>query len=123
MEMTVREASSEPPVTVLAIKGEITGAEGVERLSRLVEGLLGEGVTNLVMDLSEAEFMVSRALGQILTTAVRCRFRGGELTVSGARGPVAAAALAVGVGAMIEFFETVDQAVAALVNRQSAQEQ
>ena len=54
---------------------------------------------------------------QILTTAVRLRSRGGDMTVAGAKGPVAAAALTVGVGAMIEFHETVDDAVAALISR------
>lgn len=121
MELIVTQASTNPPVSVLAIKGEVSsGAEGVDRLRQLVESLIGEGVTNLVVDLTDAEFMVSRALGQILTTAVRLRSRGGDMTVSGAKGPVAAAALAVGVGAMVQFHQTVDQAVNALINRPSA---
>ena len=123
MEIIVSEPSVEPPVTVLAIKGEVTsGAEGVDRLRRVVEGLIGEGVINLVVDLADAEFLISRALGQILTAAVRLRSRGGEVVIAGAKGPVAAAALAVGVGAMIEFHETVDDAVQALISKQTGAE-
>ena len=123
MEIIVSEPGVQPPVTVLAIKGEVTsGAEGVDRLRHVVEGLIDEGVTNLVVDLADAEFLVSRALGQILTTAIRLRSRGGDMTIAGAKGAVAAAALTVGVGAMVQFHETVDEAVEALVKGQETGE-
>lgn len=119
METIIRQTTTEPPVTVLVIKGEVSsGSEGVERLCRIMEGLIAQGVTNLVVDLTDAEFLVSRALGQIVTTAIRLRSRGGDMMVSGAKGPVAAAALAVGVGAMIQFHETVEAAVKALAGQQ-----
>ena len=116
METTVTEISGEPPVTVLAIRGAVdAGAEGLERLSRVLAGLIDEGVLHLVVDLADAEFLVSRALGQLLTTAVRLRSRGGDMAIAGAKGSVAAAALMVGVGAMVQLCETVEDAVAAVV--------
>jgi len=115
METAVTEIDREPPVTVLAIRGEVdAGAEGVERLSRLLDSLVDEGVRYLVVDLSGAEFLISRALGQLLTTAVRLRARGGDMAIAGARGSVAASTLTTGVAAMVPLCETVEAAVGTL---------
>ncbi len=111
METAVTEIDREPTVTVLAIRGEVdAGAEGLERLSRLLDGLIDEGVRYLVVDLSEAEFLISRALGQLLTTAVRLRSRGGNMAIAGATGSVAASTLATGVAAMVPVLENVEAA-------------
>ena len=115
METTVTEIDREPPVTVLAIRGEVdAGTEGLERLSRLLDSLVDEGVRYLIVDLSEAEFLISRALGQLLTTAVRLRSRGGDMAIAGAAGSVAASTLQTGVAAMVPLCQTVEAAVAAL---------
>ena len=109
METAVTEIDRDPPVTVLAIRGEVdAGAEGLERLSRLLDSLIDEGVRYLVVDLSEAEFLISRALGQLLTTAVRLRSRGGDMAIAGASGAVAAATLQTGVAAMVPLCQTVE---------------
>ncbi len=116
METTVTEVAGDPPVTVLAICGAVdAGAEGLERLGRVLDGLIDEGVVHLVVDLTDAEFLVSRALGQLLTIAVRLRSRGGDMAIAGATGSVAASVLMVGVGAMVQLCETVEDAVAAVV--------
>ncbi len=115
METAVTEIDREPPVTVLAIRGEVdAGAEGLERLSRLLDSLVEEDVRYLVVDLSGAEFLISRALGQLLTTAVRLRSRGGDMAIAGATGSVAASTLATGVAAMVPILENVEEAVEAL---------
>ena len=115
METAVTEIDREPPVTVLAIRGEVdAGAEGLERLSRLLDSLVDEDVRYLVVDLSQAEFLISRALGQLLTTAVRLRSRGGDMAIAGATGSVAASTLTTGVAAMVPLCETVEAAVEAL---------
>ena len=115
METAVTEIDQEPPVTVLAICGEVdAGAEGLERLSRLLDGLIDEDIRYLVVDLSQAEFLISRALGQLLTTAVRLRARGGDMAIAGAKGSVAASTLKTGVATMVPLCETVDAAVEAL---------
>ncbi len=115
METAVTEIDREPPVTVLAIRGEVdAGAEGLERLSRLLDSLIDEDVRYLVVDLSDAEFLISRALGQLLTTAVRLRSRGGDMAIAGATGSVAASTLTTGVAAMVPVLENVDAAVEAL---------
>jgi len=44
METAVTEIDRDPPVTVLAIRGEVdAGAEGLERLSRLLDSLIAAG--------------------------------------------------------------------------------
>ena len=118
METTVTEIPNDPSVTVLSISGAVdAGAEGLARLTRVLDGLVDENVCYLVVDLSEADFLISRALGQLLTTAVRLRNRGGEMVIAGATGSVAASALQVGVGAMVQLCETVDAAVEAMAQR------
>ena len=118
METAVTEIDREPPVTVLAICGEVdAGAEGLERLSRLLDSLVDEDVRYLVVDLSGAEFLISRALGQLLTTAVRLRNRGGDMAIAGATGSVAASTLTTGVAAMVPLWETVETAVEAVVQK------
>ncbi len=118
METAVTEIDHEPPVTVLAIRGEVdAGAEGLERLGRLLDSLVDEGIRYLVVDLSQAEFLISRALGQLLTTAVRLRSRGGDMAISGATGSVAASTLTTGVAAVVPLCETVEAAVEAVVQR------
>ena len=117
METAVTEVPGDPPVTVLAITGAVdAGPKGLERLGRVLDGLVDEGVRYLVVDLAGTEFLVSRALGQILTTAVRLRGRGGNLALAGASGSVAATALMTGVGAMVQLCETVDDAVQAVAH-------
>ncbi len=116
METTVTEIPNAPSVTVLSISGAVdAGAEGLTRLTRVLDGLVDEGVRHLVVDLSDADFLISRALGQLLTTAVRLRNRGGEMIIAGATGSVAVSALQVGVGAMVQLCETVEDAVAAVL--------
>ena len=118
METAVTEINREPPVTVLAIRGEVdAGTEGLERLSRLLDSLVDEDVRYLVVDLSDAEFLISRALGQLLTTAVRLRRRGGDMAIAGATGSVAASTLATGVAAVVPLLENVEAAVEALTIR------
>ena len=115
METTVTEVPGEPAVTVLAVSGAVdVGPEELGRLSRVLDGLVAEGVRYLVVDLSGTDFLVSRALGELLTATVRLRRRGGDMAIAGASGSVAAAALKAGVGGMIQLCETVDAAVEVL---------
>ena len=115
METTVTEVRGEPAVTILAISGAVDiGPEGLGRLSRVLDGLVAEGVRYLVVDLSGTEFLVSRALGELLTATVRLRSRGGDMVIAGASGSVAASAEQAGVDAMVQLCETVEAAVEAL---------
>ncbi|GAF70290.1 unnamed protein product, partial [marine sediment metagenome] len=90
------------------------GPEELERLSRMLDGLVAEGVRYLIVDLSGTEFLVSRALGELLTTTVRLRSRGGDVAIAGASGAVAAAAVKAGVGGMIQLCESAEAAVEAV---------
>ena len=115
METMITEVAGDPAVTVLAISGAVdVGPEELGRLSQVLDGLVAEGVRYLVVDLSGTEFLVSRALGELLTATVRLRSRGRDMAIAGASGAVAAAARKAGVGGMIQLCETVDAAVEAV---------
>ncbi len=119
METMITEVAGDPAVTVLAISGAVdVGPEELGRLSQVLDGLVAEGVRYLVVDLSGTEFLVSRALGELLTATVRLRSRGRDMAIAGASGAVAAAARKAGVGGMIQLRETVEAAVEAVVQRQ-----
>ncbi len=112
MEATVREAMSDPDVTVVEISGEMDiGHSGVDRFRQILDGLVEGGARHIVLDLSKAGYIVSRGFGQILVALARLRTRNGDLRAAGAGGAVWSAASTVGLDNIIKFYPTVDDAV------------
>jgi anti-sigma B factor antagonist len=112
MEITVREAFGDPQVSVVEVSGEMDiGPMGVERFHQVLDGLVDAGQRHLVLDLSQATYVVSRGFGQMLVALARLRTRDGDLRAAGARGAVWAAASAVGLDNIIKFYATVEEAL------------
>ncbi len=112
METTVREASSEPMVTVVEVSGEMdVGSTGVDRFRQILDGLIDSGTRHVVLDLAGATYIVSRGFGQILVALARLRTRSGDLRAAGASGAVWSAASAVGLDNIIKFYPDTDQAI------------
>ncbi|MBM3500688.1 MAG: STAS domain-containing protein [Armatimonadetes bacterium] len=113
MEITVREGSAEPLVSVVAVSGEMDiGPSGVDRFHQVLDGLVEGGDRRIVLDLSQASYVVSRGFGQMLVALARLRTRDGDLRAAGAQGAVWAAASAVGLDNIIKFYGTVEEALA-----------
>ena len=66
--------------TVLHVEGEIDVASGARLRERLV-ALLGEGRTDLVVDLTAVTFMDSTGLGVLVGALKRVRLAGGRLVL------------------------------------------
>lgn len=112
MDIVVREGLDNPPVTVVALSGEMDiGPTGVDRFHQVLDGLVESGERRIVVDVENATYIVSRGFGQMLVALARLRTRNGDLRVAGARGSVWAAASTVGLDNIIKFYATVDEAL------------
>jgi len=112
MEATVREALADPQVALVELAGEMDiGPAGVDRFRQILDGLVESGERRIVLDLSDASYIVSRGFGQILVALARLRTRNGDLRVAGARGAVWSAASAVGLDNIIKFYASVEEAL------------
>ncbi|MBM3473307.1 MAG: STAS domain-containing protein [Armatimonadetes bacterium] len=117
MEITVREGSTDPEVTVVELLGEMDiGPTGVDRFHQVLDGLVEAGERRIVVDLAQASYIVSRGFGQMLVALARLRTRGGDLRAAAAKGAVWAAASAVGLDNIIKFYETADEALQSFVD-------
>jgi anti-anti-sigma factor len=112
MEATVREGLADPAVTVVEVRGEMDiGPTGVDRFRQILDGEIDAGNCRLVLDLTEATYIVSRGFGQMLVALARVRTRRGDLRVAGARGAVWSAASAVGLDNIIKFYAGAGEAL------------
>lgn len=112
MELEVTEPDTPQGVAVVKCAGEMDiGEMGVDQLRGAFDQLVESGVRNVVLDLSEATYIVSRGFGQMLVALARLRTRGGDLRIAGARGSVLAAADMVGLNSIIRFYTTREEAV------------
>jgi anti-anti-sigma factor len=85
--MNVRTDAIDAQTTVVAIAGEITFSN-VNGLGRELADVLRAGARNLVIDLSDVEFIDSSGLSALLSASAQARERGGAVAlVHGAEPP------------------------------------
>jgi len=112
MELKVTRPEAAGGVTIVEVSGEMDiGEAGVDRLRQAFDELVESGQRNVVLDLSEADYIVSRGFGQMLVALARLRTRGGDLRLAGAHGSVLAAAEMVGLDAIMRFYPSRAEAV------------
>lgn len=73
--------------TVLRVSGEVDMATGPQLRQEIV-GQIAAGAVDLVIDLSEVDFIDSTGLGVLIGGLKRTRGQGGDLRVSGVHGHV-----------------------------------
>ncbi len=86
--------------SVLSVIGELDIASAPQ-FRETVGELMGTGVRNLVVDLSESPFVDSSGIGAVLWAQHRLRGVGGLLLTTGAARPVARAFELAGLGEMV----------------------
>ncbi|MGQ9729726.1 MAG: STAS domain-containing protein [Candidatus Zipacnadales bacterium] len=112
MEVTVREGLTDPRVRIVEVSGEMDiGPNGVERFRQILDDLVDGGERRVVLDLSEATYIISRGFGQMLVALTRLRSQKGDLRVAGAKGAVWSAATTVGLDNIIKFYPSCEEAL------------
>ncbi len=97
---------------ILSVTGELELATAPQLRQRVV-GLVGEGHTRLIFDLSGVDFIDSIGLGMVVAALKRARARGGDVVVAGAVPRVQALFEITRLVEIIRFFPNVEQALAA----------
>jgi anti-sigma B factor antagonist len=104
-------ASHLDPITVIAIAGSVDALTASD-VSRFLGDQVGSGHRQLVVDLSQVDFMSSSGLRAILATLKETRQQNGDLRLAGAQTGVEKILKMSGFVNILKTFPTVDEAVA-----------
>jgi len=88
MALEVIRETLPPEVTVLKIRGRITLGRDTRQLAETVSELEREGITRLVFDLGEVDYMDSAGLGILTRCTISMRNNGGAFHIAGANAKV-----------------------------------
>jgi len=110
---------------ILSIQGEVdVNTEGRKSDVVVLHGEFDELINNrikwIILDLSEATYIVSSGFGQILAAMTRLRARRGDLYIACIHGAVWTAASTVGLDSLLKFFSTIEEALAEIRQKVSA---
>ncbi len=105
-------ASANVPAVVLLSGNVLGGAEAVE-FSRAIAGLLRDGVTRVIADLSDVPLMNSSGLGMLVAASSSMRSAGGVLAVSGANEKIQGLFKMTRIDSVLAHYPTRDEAMAA----------
>ncbi|MDH4034447.1 MAG: STAS domain-containing protein, partial [candidate division Zixibacteria bacterium] len=81
MEFTIGQKDE---TQVITASGKIMGEPDEASLVEAVNGLINQGHTNVVMDLSKVTWMNSRGIGMCISALVSLRNKGGDFRLAGA---------------------------------------
>ncbi len=99
-------------VPVIEIEGKFLGSLEGEQFKGALEELKKEGKTNVVVDLSKADFMDSSGIGVLLSGHTSMRREGGEIRLSAMEKRIKAIFLMTKLlGHVFDNYETASQAV------------
>jgi anti-sigma B factor antagonist len=86
--LAIQTKHVQPNIVVLELTGRITIGRDCKQLEWAVEGLVGEGRTKAILDLTSVTNIDSTGIGIIVLSAGQMKKAGGELRVAGASGHV-----------------------------------
>jgi anti-anti-sigma factor len=98
-------------VYTVAVDGRIDSGT-VGELHAVLDGVVSEGGTNLVLDFSGVDFMSSASLRMLLDVLNDVRSRGGDLRLAGVQSPVAKIFDLTGFAGILQMFPDVEAAAA-----------
>ena len=98
-------------VAVLSITGRIDSATSSEFEAALQE-VIGKGKRNLILDMSQVEFLSSSGLRVLVTTLKSLRKTGGELCIAQPSQRARAAIDIAGLDVLFKFFDDRESAIA-----------
>ena len=108
MEINVQQLAQ---TTVVSVAGSVD-ALTVDQLTGALTGQIGSGHRQLVIDLSQVDFMSSAGLRAVLAALKESRLHGGDLRLAGARPGVERTLKMSGVMNILKAYPALDEAVA-----------
>ncbi len=97
---------------IIKASGKIMGEPDEASLVEAVHGLIDQGHTNVVMDLSKVTWMNSIGIGMCISALVSLRNKGGDFRLAGACDVVTSLMKKCRINQVFKCFDSVDEAVA-----------
>jgi len=108
--MKISESKS-GDVVVLSFSGELMGGESAEEFQKYVYRMIENDSVNIVLDMSEVEWMNSAGLGMIMGALTTFRGSGGDLRLASVSERVARPIAVTRLDSVIQIYNSVDEAV------------
>jgi anti-sigma B factor antagonist len=102
-----------PEILVLSLTGHLN-AENSDYLMNCVQGHIEDGVSRIILDCEELDFISSMGLGTLIRAMTRLKKLGGAVALTGARGAVADVIRLVHLNRLLSIYEDVDAAATAM---------
>lgn len=114
VKLAIDQRELVPGLIVIALSGRLMlGPESAD-LEALVGNLVGQGIRNVIIDMSGVTHIDSTGIGRCIASLNKCMAAGARLHMSGARGQVREAFRVTRLDRMFKFFEQIPDAQAAL---------
>jgi anti-sigma B factor antagonist len=84
--MEIRHEQAGPGVAIVTLSGKLALGTGTERVTALVEELLGQGTKIVVFDLGGVTALDSTGVGQFIASFNRIAAAGGQMRMAAAEG-------------------------------------
>lgn len=96
---------------VIEIKGNVLGGPEASEFSETLKKLLGEGKKNIILDLSEVQFMNSSGLGMMISGLTTVRNGGGMMKLANVTDKIHSLLMITKLITIFECFDSVDEAL------------
>ncbi len=108
--MTIKE-KMHGKVAVLGLKGDLRSEPETGQLRERIYGLLSEGFTKIVLDLSGVRYISSTGLGTMIAALTSVKNKGGDLRLAAVTEKVESLFVITQLVKVFKEYETVDRAV------------
>lgn len=98
---------------VIELKGKVMGGPDAETFRDTLHGLIEDGKTNVVVDLSDVKFMNSSGLGILIGGLTTMRNAGGDLKICAATENIKSMLMVSQILKVFDHYDTLDEALEA----------
>jgi anti-sigma B factor antagonist len=116
--LQIKQETIAPDIVVLRMSGRIAMGRACQEIDALIDELIRQKSTKVILDLSEVQRVDSTGFGTIVMSAGKFKKAGGELRIAGAKGIVDEIAHTSNLPTIIPFHPTVEEAAAAFTSSQ-----
>lgn len=106
-------------ITILAPKGYLTGGDETEELEQTIKSLIESGNKNLIINLSETQFLNSTALGVLISAHTNYVKRDGQVKLCSVDKRIENIFVITKLSLVFDVYSTEEQAIASFAERES----